>query len=311
MTTSEATKRRRRLRRLGAGLPLAFGLWLLAGWVVAEVVTAPKKGPIESRDVLAGATVSDVSAVTEDGIEVHGWLAQSSERDVVLLFPGHGGNRRSLLGVAEHYLARNWSVLLPDLRATGTSGGDQIGLGYQERLDVRAWMDLARDSGFVNIGLHGQSLGAAAITYSLVESDGDPAAFLVLDSCYDDIRNALANRLPWLPLPSLLLKPVEWFATAKINAATETLRPLACVESIRSPVLFVAGDSDSKVLPSEATQLFEACGSTQKRILWISGGRHTDLWSHDATGYASGLDGFLETLPVQPAAAASGPSSRR
>jgi len=268
-------------------------LWLACGWMTIAVATAPRRATIEPMAVLAGAPVTEVSTTTEDGVEVDGWLVRKSDRRVVIVFAGYGGNRTSNLGLAEFYLSRGWSVLLPDLRATGASGGDRVGFGYLERRDVRAWVEFARSRGLTEIGLHGQSLGAAAIAYSLAEWNGD-FAFCVLDSCYDDVRNALHNRLSWVPVPELTLKPVEWFGSAALAASVDKLRPVDCVKSVACPALFIAGDEDTRVLPSETRELFEACGATRKLLRWMQGGRHENLWTRFAGPFGSAIDELLK-----------------
>ena len=40
---------------------------------------------------------------------------------------------------AEWYLARGWSTLLVDLRATGESEGAHVSMGWHEATDLRAW----------------------------------------------------------------------------------------------------------------------------------------------------------------------------
>lgn len=234
-----------------------------------------------------------VSAMTDDGVDVQGWWIDASNSRAVLVCSGLGGNRTSSLGVAASYLRRGWSVLLPDLRGTGMSGGDRIAFGYFERLDVLAWVRLLRDKGMVDIGLHGHSLGGAAIAYALRDLQGPPA-FVVLDSCYDDLRHALFNRLPWMPWPRVSLLPVEWFGSAVLGAGLDELRPAQRLPSVTCPVLIVAGDADDKVLPCEANALFEQCGSRRKQICWMPGGGHENLWNRFAQRYEAALDELLK-----------------
>ncbi|MFN0205326.1 MAG: alpha/beta hydrolase [Planctomycetota bacterium] len=253
----------------------------------------PTGSLIQPVTTLGGKPVEAVSTTTVDGVNVCGWLIRNSNQRVVIVFAGYGGNRSTNLGLAEFYLSRGWSVLLPDLRATGESGGDQVGFGYLERRDVRAWVEFAKNSGLTEIGLHGQSLGAAAIVYSLAESPCD-FSFIVLDSCYDDLRNALYHRLSWLPVPSLTLKPVEWFGSAALGTPIDRLRPLDTIKFVSCPVLFVAGDQDSRVLPSETLLLFAACPEARKKLCWMPGGRHENLWIRFSDEYASAIDAILK-----------------
>ncbi|MCR9246090.1 MAG: alpha/beta hydrolase [bacterium] len=250
----EQGRRRSRWRRWLLATILAGSLaWLACGWLTIAVATAPHPASITARTELDGHLVEAVAATTHDGLEVRAWLVRRSEHRIVILLAGLGGNRTSNLGVAGSYLARGWSVLLPDLRGTGESAGDRIGFGYPERLDLLAWLQLARRRGFQEIGLHGQSLGAATITYAWQQVEGASA----------------------------------------IGADIATLRPIDRVASIRCPTLVLAGDQDPYARPDETRALFAACGARRKQLTWIRGGRHENLWTRSPTGYREALDAFL------------------
>lgn len=286
---------RRLLVRLAAlSIPIGFFLWLTCGWLTIQWITAPRHTPIGPIPALGTRTVVDVFTTTDDGVTVRGWLVRASDSRIVIVFAGYGGNRTSNLGLAEFYLSRGLSVLLPDLRATGESGGDQIGFGWLEREDVSAWVRFAKSRGFTDIALHGQSMGAAAITYSLEASSAD-YSFLVLDSCYDDIHGALYNRLSWIPIPQLTLKPIEWFGSSVIGASTGQLRPVDYIKAVACPILFIAGDQDPRVLPAETERLFAACPAKHKYLKWMKGGHHENLWIRFSSEYSLAMDEFLKS----------------
>ena len=269
--------------------------WLFAGWLTVEVATAAHPARIDARTSFVGVPVEEVETETEDQLAVRGWLVRGSEQRIVILFAGHGGNRTSMLGQAEFYLEQDWAVLLPDLRATGESGGEHSGLGYAERLDVAAWMRFVRERGFEEIGLHGQSLGAAAIAYAIGDGLRD-YTFLVLDSMYDDVRHALHNRLAWIPFPALALKSAEWFASRRLGVSLDELRPIDCMPSIDATTLFISGKDDPYVSDSETEGLFWACGWPKKVHHPISSVRHEDLWLRDPEEYTAALEHFFRFL---------------
>ncbi len=286
-------RRRRRALIVGAIVAtLAFVIWIFLGWLTVAVATAPRPGTIPPRTELAGHPVESVEAATADGLTVRGWLVKASSRRVVVLLAGIRGNRMSMTALAEHYAERNWAVLMPDLRGTGASDGDRILLGYGERLDVIAWFDWATARGFERIGAHGHSLGAAAIGYALPDI-GERCAFVVLDSCYDDLRHALHNRLPWLPLPDVALLPVEWFGAAMLGAPVADLRPVDRLADLRAPLLIVAGDADPKVRMAETSALIAASRSPDTHTLILPGGRHEDLWRRFREPYSRALAPLL------------------
>ncbi len=276
-----------RCRRIVA---LAAVGWLLAGFVGGWVLTRGRSVVIPERSDLAGHRIEVVAATTADGLTVRGWLVRAAvdSHDCVVLAAGIRGNRTAMTSRAEWYLARGWSTLLIDLRATGESDGERVSMGWHEADDLRAWYAWLLKRGFVRLGAHGQSLGAAAIAYSDLPWD-----FAVLESCYVAIDEALRARLPWVPLPDLLLWPLrgcsEWWS----GTAAMQLRPIDHVANRRQPTLFLAGDADEKVGLEGTQRLFAACAAVDKRMVLIVGGGHEDLLGHDRNAVLQALTEFV------------------
>ena len=105
-----------------------------------------------------------------DGTQLSGWLftPQHPNGHAVIAMHGVADTRRGVLGHA-HMLARNgYTVLTPDNRAHGLSGGDFFTYGVLERHDTKAWVDwLVANVHAVNIYGLGESMGAANLIQSL------------------------------------------------------------------------------------------------------------------------------------------------
>lgn len=58
--------------------------------------------------------------------------------------------------MARHYYDADFNVLMPDLRVSGQSKGDYVGMGRLDRLDILDWVDwgLTRDAD-AQIVIHG------------------------------------------------------------------------------------------------------------------------------------------------------------
>jgi fermentation-respiration switch protein FrsA (DUF1100 family) len=229
---------------------------------------------------------------------VRGWLARTAadSRRCVVLAAGIHGNRLAMLDRAEWYLANGWSTLLVDLRGTGASDGRRISMGYHEAGDLVAWRAWLRSQGFVQVGAHGQSLGAAAVVYSAADRSDRGWDFAVLESCYGDIGSALDNRLPWLPLPALCLWPLRLCAGWLMGVDAGRMRPVDTIAELRAPTLIACGDRDREVGSGVSEALLQASGARDKQLVWIAGAGHVDLWRTDET-LRSALAGFLASLP--------------
>src|SRR5580704_2002485 len=82
----------------------------------------------------------DLVVQTKDNIELRGWKIHAAKPngDWVLLFHGVADNRTGVLGAAELLLRHDFSVVMMDSRAHGTSGGDMATYGWKERYDTVA-----------------------------------------------------------------------------------------------------------------------------------------------------------------------------
>jgi len=235
--------------------------------------------------------VDEVQINTEDQQLISAWFISKDTSKAVILAPGKGQNRLAMINKARYYLKRNYSVLMPDLRATGNSEGEYNSLGYYERFDIEACYDFLRKKNFKIIGAQGHSLGAAAIVYTTLEKYNFD--FLILESCYDNMQHAFENRVHLFYMPAFLFKPVCWFGEAKIDIGLDKLNPQQLVKNIKTPVLFLYGDSEWQIPIEESEAIVASCGSLLKRNYVFKYGKHEDFSIRFKKEYEQTLDSFL------------------
>jgi len=141
----------RRSRRLLLALSLYLTFSAAAGISIADGTLHPARRPLTSeeeltiRDISAhlDSTLENVSILTPDAITLRAWTIHPhrSNGDAVILLHGLGDNRLGMTGYAQLLLAHGFSVLLPDARAHGASGGDLATYGLLERSDIHQWLD--------------------------------------------------------------------------------------------------------------------------------------------------------------------------
>src|SRR4051794_1380906 len=100
---------------------------------VAESTVRPYHRPLDTSSVSSvrrlavavRAHVDDVEIHAGDGIPLRGWYihSQNGNGQAVILLHGLGDNRLGTIGYAEILLKHGFSVLMPDARAHGESGG--------------------------------------------------------------------------------------------------------------------------------------------------------------------------------------------
>lgn len=240
--------------------------------------------------------VDEVRINTGDQHLISAWFISKDTSKAVILAPGKGQNRLAMINKARYYLKRNYSVLMPDLRATGNSEGEYNSLGYYERFDIEACCDFLKKNNFKTVGAQGHSLGAAAIVYTTLEKY--KFDFLILESCYDNMQHAFEDRVHLFYLPAFLFKPVCWFGEAKIDVGLDKLNPQQLVKNIKTPVLFLYGDSEWQLPLAESEALFEACGSGYKMKHVFTHGAHEDFSIRYKKEFEQSLDSFLEKYAI-------------
>jgi dipeptidyl aminopeptidase/acylaminoacyl peptidase len=211
------------------------------------------------------AELADVSIVAGDGVTLRGWSLRPSlgNGDAVILLHGHTDNRAGMLGNADLLLRHGYSVLLPDARAHGMSGGEMVTYGVKEAADVRLWFDWLRQSQAPRcIDDLGESMGAALVLQSLRTTPGFCA--VVAESSFASFREASYDRLgeklhagAWAG--RTLLRPVVeagfLYARWKYGVDLGQASPENAVASSRVPVLLIHGLKDTNLPPRHSEEI--------------------------------------------------------
>jgi alpha-beta hydrolase superfamily lysophospholipase len=268
-----------------------LAVWFGLAYLIAYLVTAPRNEPIPDRAEIGGAPVDNVSFAANDGLALSAWLAKANPERAVVLMAGIGANRRVMLERGAYYVQLGFSPLLLDLRGTGASGRATVTIGWEERRDVLAAIQFLRERGFKTVGVHGISLGAAAILYAA--QDGCAADFAVLESPYDTLDHAWRNRLAIYHVPPPITFAVRWFVQQRIGVDVDRLAPLNYASRLTMPVLHFAGDAEPELKPEETQAIFNALGTQDKRLHWFKGGRHYNFMSHHREEFCAVLREFL------------------
>jgi pimeloyl-ACP methyl ester carboxylesterase len=182
---------------------------------------------------------------------------QAREGTFLLL---HGINNRKtsfpLLGAAERLAKKGWTVVLPDLRAHGESGGDYITYGAKEKHDIKALMDLLVSEGTIRPPFYvlGTNLGASvAIQYAAID---DRVEGVVADAPYANFTSIGRH---WL-----MLLPTEDFNAAVVQAGEmadfqpEQASTVAAAAKVRCPVVVTHGLLDMSAPLGQTEAVYQA-----------------------------------------------------
>ena len=198
---------------------------------------------------------SDTFAIMPDGLRAHAVCIKSrkAEGRTAVVVHGYTNNSIDMLHIARIYNKEmHYNVVLPDLHGHGLSQGDDIQMGWFDRLDVLKWIDLAPKM-FSTVGdsmrlvVHGISMGAATTMCVSGEHTPDYVKCFVEDcgytSAWDEFAHELRGRfsLPEFPL----LYTASWLTQAKYGWSFKEASPLKQVAKCKKPMFFIHGDKDT------------------------------------------------------------------
>ncbi len=295
----------RTLRKLGRGLLIGAGTFaaslvgtsLVSGWML---VRPTKRRRLDCVAQVRYGKLYAIQLFTSDGLRLHAWVLLSryaAPCDWVIQLHGFRSDRVASHRRRAFFARRGFNVLLLHFRGHGASQNARISYGYNERKDVQAAFEFVRSlrTGTpARIGICGISMGAAAASYAVGAGLIDPE-WMILESCYDNIRNAFQNRLaqrigaslaPWVAWP------VERVVKQLVHLRVEDLDPAKALEKARCPILVMAGDSE-KVLKVVEIEYLYGCIPEPKRLALFPGAGHGDLLATDPRRYSRAVGAFL------------------
>lgn len=204
--------------------------------------------------------VEAVSHVTEDGLELEGWLisAPSAPRGWVLVFPGNAGNRSARLPLGRALAGSGYTALLVDYRGYGGNPGSPSEEGL--RRDARSalsYLERRDDVDVDRIAYFGESLGSGVAVQLAAE---EPPAALILRSPFPTLADVGSVHYPVLPVSVLLRDRFD-------NAAK--------LPEIEAPLMVIAGSADS-IVPSRLSRDLYDIANQPKELVVVEGANHND-----------------------------------
>lgn len=227
----------------------------------------------------------ELDLATCDGIRLHSWLFRAPRATAsVIVLHGHGGNKHTTLPIAQILYPR-FNVLLLDHRGHGESDGVRTTIGYEERLDVHAAVDVLVGRGLGPVGIFGMSMGAA--TAILAAAEDERIVAVLADSPYGRLRWAVAQSARLRGYPALVAPALAYlgcFATAlHLGYPMRAFDPVEVIHRISPRPLFLLHGVDDDVIPvASAHALYERAGDPK------------ELWLLDGLKHCKALEGAYE-----------------
>lgn len=298
------------MRVLFIALLSVAGALMIAGVILAESATRiprsfrwlPPRSVAYAAAVESGATLRDLEIAAADGVQLRAWMLSPHEPNgaAMLVLHGVGAHRGHVLGHGALFARHGYTVILPDNRAHGTSGGERTTYGVLESGDVSRWMDwAAHNTGARRIVGYGQSMGAAIL---LRTAGSDPRLSCVAaEAPFATFEAAATDRIA-----SFVPRPPAWFAVKagllwwRLRAGIDLGRanPLESLRAaMRRPapprVLLIHSSADATIPLSHSRTLHQVAPGRIE--YWeLEGVEHTQVFHRMPEEFEERVTGFLE-----------------
>jgi dienelactone hydrolase len=284
-------------RLLAVPAALALLWFVLVPLTVAFHITNRPPGPLGPATPAAyGLSYTDVAFRTADGVQLSAWYIPPRNGAAVILLPGAGSTRTTLLGQAAVLARHGYGALLTDTRGHGASGGHAMDFGWHGGRDLAAAVSfLARQPGVHagKIAVLGESMGAEQ---ALAAAGSDPRIRAVI------AEGATGQQLAdhgWLlhGIDGALTRGMEWVMYTAAGLISGAPRPVSIRDGIRAaaprPALIIAGGAAAH--EPEAARWFQAASPATVQVWVLPRAGHTQGLATAPQAWEAHVISFLNT----------------
>lgn len=277
---------RRFLKLFTLGLIAAYGgvivglSYLYAFQLTRPVCPPPTQPPPQFQEI---------TLTTADGLTLGGWWHPSQNGAAILLFPGWGGGRSSMLHEAQFLAEHGYGTATIDYRACV---GEIQTLGYREVNEFNALLDFVLQQPEVSwVGACGFSVGGATVIFGAAARPEVRA--LVASGNYANLYNEItADAAVPLSPKWQIQQLVGLFFTLRTGIAPASISPIETLPKLKPrPVLLIHGEKEIQRTRGYAQQA--AAGNNA--ALWVvPEADHGEYWQLAPQEYEQRVIEFFE-----------------
>lgn len=197
--------------------------------------------------------------------------------------------------ISDYFYKNGYTLIMPDHRGCGNSGGKYMGYGTHESKDTYIWVHYAKQHfPELNIFLLGVSMGAATVLMMSSTADDKDIKGIIADCSYTSAWDEFSYQLrtsfhmpdfPILHICNLYSRVIGGYSFKKAS-------PIDAVKSAKKPILFIHGGKDDFVPTYMEKQLYDACCS-EKEMIVVENAVHARSYYADPKKYESAIENFM------------------
>ena len=198
------------------------------------------------------------------------FLHENSNKWVICVHGYRKTGKEDMSFYALNFYSQGYNVLVPDLYAHGNSEGNDIGMGWKDRLDIILWVnELIKRNSQSEIILFGGSMGASTIMMASGEILPSQVKGIIADcgysSVYDEFSYLVKSliKLPNFPLVTTL----NILAKVKLGTALKEMSAVNQLKKNNLPTLFIHGNADKFVPHSMIYKNMEATQGVKESLI--------------------------------------------
>ena len=225
----------------------------------------------------------------------------ANAQGTAIVVHGYGDNHYVFLYLVRMYRDEfNFNVLFPDLQYHGYSEGDEIQMGWYDRLDLEKWIPIAKElfpkEDFMV--LHGVSMGGATVMMASGDELPEYVKCIVEDCGYASVIVQFNNnrKESFGFIPPDVLQSASLVAKKNYGWGFWEASSVEQLKKSTVPMLFIHGDADDFVPFDNLQMNYDAKKNGYKEMYVCPGAVHANSFQKDPETYKSRVLNFIKTV---------------
>lgn len=215
---------------------------------------------------------------------------------LAIICHGYGADYREMSEYAKFFIKNGFNVFLPILRAHGESDGKIIGMGGEDRFDIKEWIKfLTKKNPDYEIVLFGLSMGATTVCMTVGEKLPKQVKCAISDCGYANAYTQFEDVLKKVKFlhHKIIMKGYNNFLVQGLDVDLKKIDAVNQLKKTKLPMLFIHGTSDEFVPFYNLDILYNACASKEKFKYVCEGAKHAMNYVQNKDEYEKVIKDFL------------------